>query len=71
LEAPAGSEAFPQHGEGIRACNWLNPDDAVARITYANARTVLLTGLALERERSGQGPGSTSAQPVNEEDNSA
>jgi hypothetical protein len=49
----------------------LNPDDAVARITYANARTVLLTGLALERERSGQGPGSTSAQPVNEEDNSA
>lgn len=71
LETPAGSEALPQHGEGIRACSWLNPDDAVARITYANARTVLQTGLALERERSGESPGYVSGPPTNREDGSA
>lgn len=57
FEAPAGSEARPQRSEGIRACSWMGPDDALARVTYANARTVLHAGLAIER----RSPGGTSA----------
>lgn len=71
LETPGGSEARPQHGEGIKACSWLNPDDAVARITYANARTVLQAGLVLEREWSGEGSGRASERPANGEVDSA
>lgn len=51
LETPAGSEARPQRGEGIRACSWMEPDDALARVTYANARSVLHAGLVIERWR--------------------
>lgn len=64
FEAPPGSEARPQHGEGIRACSWMDPDDALARVTYANARTVLHAGLAIER-RSG---GGTSARSPSSSD---
>lgn len=48
LQAEADGEARPQRGEGIRACAWLTPDDALARVTYANARAVLRSGLSVE-----------------------
>jgi 8-oxo-dGTP pyrophosphatase MutT (NUDIX family) len=48
LQAEADSQAQPQRGEGIRACAWLNPDDALTRVTYSNARAVLRCGLASE-----------------------
>jgi len=48
LQAEADGEAQPQRGEGIRACAWLNPDDALARVTYSNARAVLRCGLMNE-----------------------
>jgi 8-oxo-dGTP pyrophosphatase MutT (NUDIX family) len=41
IEADAGETARPQSGEGIQAVAWLNAEEALARITYANARTVL------------------------------
>jgi 8-oxo-dGTP pyrophosphatase MutT (NUDIX family) len=31
----------PQHAEGITACRWVSFDDALAAISYANARKVL------------------------------
>jgi 8-oxo-dGTP pyrophosphatase MutT (NUDIX family) len=34
-------EARPQLAEGIRECAWLDPMEAVARVTYENARQVL------------------------------
>lgn len=71
LETPTGSEALPRHAEGIRACSWLNPDDAVARITYANARTVLQSGLALERGGASEGRGYGSARPASGQDGRA
>lgn len=40
IEAPEG-EATPLAAEGIAACEWLAPDDARERISYANARGVL------------------------------
>ena len=48
LQAETDDEAQPQRGEGIRACAWLNPDDALARVTYSNARAILRCGLASE-----------------------
>jgi 8-oxo-dGTP pyrophosphatase MutT (NUDIX family) len=48
LQAQAEDEARPQRGEGIRACAWLSPDDALARVTYSNARAVLRSGLTVE-----------------------
>lgn len=47
LEADPGESAHPQYGEGIQACCWLSPSEAVQRITYANARQLLRR--ALER----------------------
>lgn len=47
LRAQPGDEARPQRGEGIRACHWLSPLDATARVTYHNAQHVLKR--ALER----------------------
>ena len=61
LEADAEGEAQPQRGEGIRACCWLSPDDALARITYANARAVLQAGLAIEGEYGDENSGGASA----------
>ncbi|MNC92278.1 hypothetical protein D3C83_86730 [compost metagenome] len=37
----AGGEATPQLDEGISACAWKSIDDALATVTYANAREVL------------------------------
>jgi len=54
LEADPGEDPEPQRGEGIRACEWLRADVALARVTYDNARHIL--ELALERigERAGK-----------------
>lgn len=41
IESPLG-EARPQLEEGITECAWLGMDDALERISYANARDVLL-----------------------------
>jgi 8-oxo-dGTP pyrophosphatase MutT (NUDIX family) len=51
IEADADEAPHPQSGEGIRAVLWLPEGDALARITYANARRVL--ELALERLAAG------------------
>ncbi len=40
VESPAGEPA-PQHAEGITACVWLPPAEAIRTITYENAREVL------------------------------
>ncbi len=48
LQAEIDGQAQPQRGEGIRACAWLDPDDALARVTYSNARAILRCGLASE-----------------------
>jgi 8-oxo-dGTP pyrophosphatase MutT (NUDIX family) len=40
IEAPTG-EAVPQADEGITECRWLPLREAVARISYRNAREVL------------------------------
>jgi len=37
----AGANTNPQREEGITACLWLPFDEALAMISYANARTVL------------------------------
>ncbi len=36
-----GGEATPQAEEGISACRWLAPDQAMRAVSYANAREVL------------------------------
>ncbi len=64
LQADADGEAQPQRGEGIRACCWLGPDDALARVTYANARAVLQSGLAVEAGHREETSGSSPAQPA-------
>jgi hypothetical protein len=53
LQAQPGEEARPQRGEGIRACKWLPPREATARVTYQNARHILER--ALEHMRVGPG----------------
>lgn len=40
VESPAGEPA-PQAAEGITACVWLPPNEAIRTITYENAREVL------------------------------
>lgn len=49
VRAEADATAHPQQGEGIQACSWLEPEEALRRVTYANARKVLAVGLELER----------------------
>lgn len=71
LEAPAGSEARPQRGEGIKACSWMDPDDALTRVTYANARTILHSGLAIERGRTREKGRGSPPQPEEREDGRA
>ncbi len=50
LEAAPDEMAEPQTGEGIQACVWMAPEEAVERITYANARQVLSRALELGPE---------------------
>jgi hypothetical protein len=40
MESAAG-EVCPQQDEGITACRWLLLDEALATVSYANAREVL------------------------------
>ncbi len=48
VEADPGERAEPQAAEGIGACRWLKPDDALQRVTYDNARQVLLAAWRFE-----------------------
>ena len=41
LMQTAASETAPQRAEGITACKWTGFDDALALISYSNARDVL------------------------------
>jgi len=45
LEGVLDEVARPQTGEGIQACVWMSPEEALERITYANARQVLSRAL--------------------------
>lgn len=47
LVADPDEEVRPQVAEGIRECAWLDPMEAVTRVTYENARQLL--GQVLER----------------------
>ena len=47
LEAAPDEMAQPQTDEGIRACVWMGPEEALERITYANARQVLSRAVEL------------------------
>lgn len=38
-------ECSPEVGEGISACRWLPPEDALATVSYANARRVVQRAL--------------------------
>ncbi|UCF19665.1 MAG: NUDIX domain-containing protein [Gemmatimonadota bacterium] len=42
VEADPTEQAEPQVDEGIGACRWLQPEVALERVTYDNARQVLL-----------------------------
>jgi 8-oxo-dGTP pyrophosphatase MutT (NUDIX family) len=43
VESPDGA-ALPQEAEGISACQWARLQDALDRVAYANARTMLRKG---------------------------
>ncbi len=45
LEARPDEAAEPQTGEGIQACVWMRPEEALERITYINARQMLIRAL--------------------------
>ncbi len=47
LEADPVERAQPQRDERIQVCSWLSPTEALAQVTYANARQILER--ALER----------------------
>ena len=47
LQADPDEPASPQRDEGIEACRWLGPEEALKQITYSNARHV--ARLALDR----------------------
>ncbi len=50
MESAAG-EACPQQDEGITACRWLALEEALATVSYANAREVLRSAARLVAER--------------------
>ncbi len=50
LDSPRG-DTTPQHDEGITECEWLPFDAAVERITYDNAREVLIRAGEMVRAR--------------------
>ena len=49
LEASVDEVAEPQTGEGIQACVWMGPEEALEQVTYANARQVLTRALEVIR----------------------
>jgi hypothetical protein len=63
------AETSPQREEGITECRWLPLDEALARISYANARGVLerAAGMVGERREREQEAGSRKQIPAPEE----
>ena len=55
MEADASEQAEPQAEEGIGACRWLQPNEALRRVTYENAKNVLVTALRSESLAVNQG----------------
>jgi hypothetical protein len=49
LMADPSEQAVPQIAEGISECAWMSPAEAVARVTYFNARQVLERALEIPR----------------------
>lgn len=47
FEADADEHARPQSGEGIQETRWMDPEQALAKVTYANAHQVLKVALDL------------------------
>ena len=47
LMESTSAETLPQRDEGITACRWATMSDAMERISYANARTVLERAAAM------------------------
>ena len=45
----AGGETTPQRAEGITECEFLSADEALSRLSYANARNVLKRAVELLR----------------------
>ncbi len=41
LKADPDERASPQRAEGIQACRWMSPGEALNQVTYENARQVL------------------------------
>lgn len=63
VETEPDQSASPQSGEGIQACRWYSPDDALSQITYGNAEHVLKRALQRLAVRQEQEPaGGTSAR---------
>jgi 8-oxo-dGTP pyrophosphatase MutT (NUDIX family) len=56
FESPDG-EACPQMEEGITACRWLALDEALAELSYDNARGVLKRAGEMVRTLTAVGPG--------------
>ncbi len=52
IESPSG-DALPQAEEGISACRWLPLEEALAAVSYANAREVLRTAGAMMAQLAG------------------
>ena len=48
VESPAGDTA-PQRAEGITECRWLPPADAMRKVSYENARSVLERAVEMVR----------------------
>jgi 8-oxo-dGTP pyrophosphatase MutT (NUDIX family) len=51
LMASFHGECSPEEGEGISACRWLPPADALATVSYANARRIVQRALDRIPER--------------------
>jgi 8-oxo-dGTP pyrophosphatase MutT (NUDIX family) len=49
LMADPSEQAVPQIAEGISECAWMSPAEAVARVTYFNARQLLERALEIPR----------------------
>lgn len=56
FESPSG-DPVPQGDEGITACRWLPLDEALAELSYDNARSVLRRGADMARTLVAAGQG--------------
>lgn len=62
VEAAPDEAAAPQHDEGIQACVWMSPEQALPHITYSNARHV--AQLAVDRLSGGRVGGRETGRPA-------